>query len=89
MFLQIGKEQHYELGQWLRDRYKGFLPEEYSRNYIHVQSTDVDRTLMSASCNLAGLYPPQSKQIWNKYMPWQPIPIHTTPESEDKVTVCY
>jgi lysosomal acid phosphatase len=85
---QIGKYQHYELGQWLRQRYNEFLPEVYSREDIYVRSTDVDRTLMSAASNLAGLYPPEGDQKWNKNVDWQPIPIHTVPEKMDEV-LCY
>ncbi|PSN43945.1 hypothetical protein C0J52_03761 [Blattella germanica] len=85
MLTMIGKEQHYELGQWLRNRYKDFLPELYNRDDIYVRSTDVDRTLMSAASNLAGLYPPEGRQIWHKNMHWQPIPIHTMPEKEDEL----
>ena len=55
---------------------------------IIVRSTDVDRTLMSAQCNLAGLYPPEANQSWwpekaNIY--WQPIPVHTVPIETDNV----
>jgi hypothetical protein len=82
---QIGKYQHYELGQWLRQRYSEFLPEAYSREDIYVRSTDVDRTLMSAASNLAGLYPPEGDQKWNENLDWQPIPIHTVPEIMDEV----
>ncbi|KAJ9598464.1 hypothetical protein L9F63_010860, partial [Diploptera punctata] len=45
----------------------------------------MDRTLMSASCNLAGLYPPEKQQIWNNHIPWQPIPVHTMPEKDDEI----
>lgn len=81
--MQEGKERHYELGKWLRNRYSNYLPETYLENDIRVRSTDVDRTLMSAQSNLAGLYPPTGSQIWNKNISWQPIPIHTQPEKED------
>lgn len=50
---------------------------------MHVQSTDVDRTLMSAQSNLAGFFPPMEKDVWNDQLNWQPIPIHTMPESQD------
>lgn len=40
---------------------------------------------MSVESNLAGLFPPENKQIWNQNIPWQPIPIHTTPEKMDGV----
>lgn len=83
--LQIGKEHEYDLGLWLRQRYKDFLPEEYSENDIYVRSTDVDRTLMSGEAVLAGLYPPVADQLWDQDLKWQPIPIHTVPEFEDPV----
>lgn len=50
-----------------------------------MQSTDVDRTLMSAAHNLAGMFPPQNNQIWSDSLLWQAIPIHTVPESDDYV----
>lgn len=61
------------------------LPEAYSPQDIYVRSTDVDRTLMSAASNLAGLYPPEGDQKWNRNIDWQPIPIHTVPEKMDEV----
>ncbi|XP_073534194.1 prostatic acid phosphatase isoform X3 [Phyllobates terribilis] len=82
---ELGMEQHYELGKYLRKRYSGFLNETYSRNEAYVRSTDMDRTLMSAQANLAGLYPPVGRQIWNKNLTWRPIPIHTVPLSEDNL----
>ncbi|XP_075693977.1 lysosomal acid phosphatase isoform X1 [Rhinoderma darwinii] len=82
---QIGMEQHWDLGQALRARYKGFLNESYDRHEIYVRSTDVDRTLMSAEANLAGLYPPAGSQIFQPNISWQPIPVHTVPDSEERL----
>ncbi|XP_025425537.1 prostatic acid phosphatase-like isoform X2 [Sipha flava] len=80
-----GKERHYEFGQWIRNRYSDFLPVEYSNNDIYIRSTSVDRALMSAASNLAGLYPPNKVQQWNNNVGnlWQPIPIHSIPRDID------
>ncbi|XP_040265129.1 lysosomal acid phosphatase [Bufo bufo] len=82
---QIGMKQQWDLGQALRARYKGFLNESYDKHEIYVRSTDVDRTLMSAESNLAGLYPPAGSQIFNPNISWQPIPVHTVPDSEERL----
>lgn len=82
---ELGTEQQYELGKYLRKRYSGFLNETYSRHEVYVRSTDMDRTLMSAQANLAGLYPPVGREIWNKNITWRPIPVHTVPLSEDNL----
>eukprot|EP00092_Neocalanus_flemingeri_P076897 GFUD01095429.1.p1 GENE.GFUD01095429.1~~GFUD01095429.1.p1 ORF type:complete len:410 (+),score=111.59 GFUD01095429.1:112-1341(+) len=81
----VGKRMHFELGQWLRRRYDGFLSSNYSEEEITVRSTDVDRTLMSAQSNLAGLYPPSGYWKWNPDLAWQPIPVHTVPEQWDNM----
>uniref|UniRef100_A0A3Q2YWC5 Lysosomal acid phosphatase n=1 Tax=Hippocampus comes TaxID=109280 RepID=A0A3Q2YWC5_HIPCM len=86
-FLQKKKRmrQHLELGQFLRKRYDGFLNQSYLRHEITVRSTDYDRTLMSAEANLAGLYPPNGEQVFSPNIMWQPIPVHTVPQSEEKL----
>ncbi len=83
---QLGKQQHYELGKWLRCRYDDFLRQSYNSNDIYIQSSDVDRTLMSAESNLAGLYEPEGEQIWTSELRWQPIPVHTRPVDTDYLT---
>lgn len=40
---------------------------------------------MSAQANLAGLYPPKGKDVWNPSILWQPIPVHTEKEKHDKL----
>ncbi|KAJ8413116.1 hypothetical protein AAFF_G00106980 [Aldrovandia affinis] len=82
---QDGMRQHFELGQVLKRRYQGFLNETYDRHQIIVRSTDYDRTLMSAEANLAGMYPPNGSQVFNPNLKWQPIPVHTVPQGEDKL----
>ncbi|KAG9334524.1 hypothetical protein JZ751_007523, partial [Albula glossodonta] len=80
-----GMRQHFELGQVLKKRYQGFLNETYNRHEIWVRSTDYDRTLMSAEANLAGMYPPDGSQVFNPSLDWQPIPVHTVPQSEEQL----
>ncbi|CAG9860167.1 unnamed protein product [Phyllotreta striolata] len=80
-----GKNQQFALGKWYRRHYKDFIPTEYHHEFTRVMSSDVDRCLMSAASNLAGLFPPRGEQVWTKSIPWQPIPIHTTPYEEDPV----
>ncbi|PZC80438.1 hypothetical protein B5X24_HaOG214740 [Helicoverpa armigera] len=80
-----GKKQHYALGKWLRKRYAHLLSEDFDPSEIYVRSTDVDRTLMSAQANLAGMYPPSRKSRWDMELNWQPIPVHTVPEKEDEI----
>ncbi|XP_054267344.1 prostatic acid phosphatase-like [Macrosteles quadrilineatus] len=79
-----GKRQQYELGRWLRQRYDHLLTDQYSPDLVRVHSTDVDRTLMSAQANMAGMFPPKGRQVWETSLPWQPVPIHTAPEDVDR-----
>lgn len=55
---------------------------QHNKN-IYVRSTDKDRTIASAMCNLAGIYPPSGDQIWEKSIKWQPIPVHTVAAYDD------
>lgn len=80
-------KQHFDLGQFLRKRYTGFLSESYDRHEVLVRSTDYDRTLMSAESNLAGLYPPSGQQVFNPNLIWQPIPVHTVPVTEERLLI--
>lgn len=93
--IQRGKVQAHELGTFLQHRYKEFLghttwiPED-----ILVQSSEVDRAIMTAQCCLAGLFPPQlctekepggCEGRWSRDIKWQPIPVYTIPKKSDHV----
>ncbi|XP_044275099.1 prostatic acid phosphatase-like [Varanus komodoensis] len=78
---KIGIQQQYELGQYIKKRYSNFLCPAYRREEILVQSSEIDRTIMSAQANLAGLFPPTGDQVWNPKLLWQPIPVHVVPRT--------
>ncbi|XP_034259830.1 prostatic acid phosphatase-like [Pantherophis guttatus] len=80
---KIGMQQQYELGQYIKKRYSDFLSDSYKREEILIQSTEIDRTIMSAQANLAGLFPPIGDQIWNPELLWQPIPVHVIPKASN------
>ena len=80
----------YNLGKYLKDRYmetNPLLNSSYSRYEIYVRSTDINRTLMSAQSNLAGLYPPVESPFQLDTLTWQPIPVHTEPVPGDYVSL--
>ena len=96
-----GIKQHFELGQRLRAKYgpdgAGLLSSSYKRNEVWVRSTDIDRTLMSAQAQMAGLFPPGTAQQTSSLtyptaengLPygWQAVPIHTVPVEDDLLLV--
>lgn len=79
----LGMDRHYKFGQYIRQRYSHLLPAKYNLRDVLVRSTDVDRTLMSAQSNLAGMYPPV--ETWEPDLRWQPIPVHTESETKDSL----
>lgn len=81
-----GKRQLYEQGKWMRRRYNRFLGDWYHPDVVHVQSTDVDRTKMSAMLTMAGMWPPSAEQQWSDEMPnWQPAAIDSQPLNQDNL----
>ncbi|PVD36224.1 hypothetical protein C0Q70_03200 [Pomacea canaliculata] len=66
-----GQEMMYSFGKSLRTFYGDqlkFLPKEYNGKDIYVQSTNINRTVVSARCVLAGMF---GKQSLNKSGPVQ------------------
>lgn len=83
MLIQAGKRRQYELGKYLRRRYKKLIGPQFSTENVYIRSSDTDRTLMSALANAAAWFPPSGSQIWKSSLRWQPVPIHTVPLNED------
>lgn len=55
----------------------------YSPDKMSILSSDFDRTINSANLVLASMFPPNGLQIWNKMLLWQPIAVHSIPQSID------
>eukprot|EP00347_Sterkiella_histriomuscorum_P023194 403335592 len=58
--MPLGKKQHFDLGQHLRQRYINdlkFLSANYTDNEVYVQTTYKQRTYLSSLYQLMGLYP--------------------------------
>jgi len=56
----IGERQHYLQGLRLRKKYitdLAFLSDTFDPRFMHIRSTDVNRTIMSAHSQMLGLYP--------------------------------
>ena len=73
----------YELGGFLRERYRGFISSVWRSDEVKVRSTDYDRTLMSAQCVLAKFYYPDEEHRFLADVNWIPTPIHTAPKPAD------
>jgi len=55
-----------------------------------VRSSDVDRCLVSAYSNLAGLFSSNNSETEDLKLPWmtwQPLPVHTQPAITDEVSL--
>jgi hypothetical protein len=80
---QLGMQQQYELGRFLRTRYDGFMSQYYLNNETYILSSNIDRAIESASCNMASFYQPTGWQVWNSSIMWQPVPVHTLDREQD------
>lgn len=73
----------FQLGQYIRKRYEGFLNKEYNTDEIYVMSSDKDRTIQSAMANMAGLYPPLTFNDPRE----QFVPVHSLSYAIDNVII--
>ncbi|KAG8288098.1 hypothetical protein J6590_023464 [Homalodisca vitripennis] len=80
-----GHVQMYKLGLKFRSLYNGFLDRIYHPKDFQANSTLFARTMISAGQFLAGLFPSHGYQLWNKYLPWQPVPVYPTYKDYQKI----
>lgn len=83
--LQLGRQQLFNVGRNLNNRYNSLFNGRYKQEDIYVKSTLTPRTYMSVAILLAGMFPPSGDEIWNPELIWQPIPIW--PDEFDKTEV--
>ena len=57
MLTQIGFQQHYALGQLIREKYSSFIGKDVIPGQLYVQSTDYPRTIQSGAAFLLGFLP--------------------------------
>ncbi|CAG7824763.1 unnamed protein product [Allacma fusca] len=81
-----GKKQMLELGRFFRKRYGTFLDSAVDRNSVSLISSDLDRTLESASAFAYGLFQNlNEKSSWNNEgLLYEPIPIQSIPKRIDR-----
>lgn len=76
-----GKQRMLDLGQFIRDRYHDFLPENPIA--VYARSSPADRCLNSASLVLAGAFPPSGRLKIHPDLNWLPIPVHTEKDGSE------
>uniref|UniRef100_A0A915BHA7 Acid phosphatase n=1 Tax=Parascaris univalens TaxID=6257 RepID=A0A915BHA7_PARUN len=92
----IGMDQQVSLGNALYEEYvvkNKFLSTSLSFNEMYIRSTDVNRTLISAYCNLIGMYYNRTKAVVDEDYPahprWPPylvpFPVHTISKDRDYI----
>ncbi|KAK7580588.1 hypothetical protein V9T40_001217 [Parthenolecanium corni] len=84
---QLGKQRAYQLGQWIKERYRDtLLADGYKTDQLVMQSSDVNRTITSGLLVLAGAYPPSVEESWAPDgLQWQPIPVHVISSKIDNI----
>jgi len=61
----------------------------YHPDIFYLQSTDVDRTKMSAMLLAAALWKPSEKQLFKADLSWQPVTLSYQDRAEDTVKCKY
>ena len=85
----VGMRQQHALGEFIKQTYTPHLiSSSYRRDQIYVRSTSFDRTIMSALCQLSGIFPPSVDDRFNSELIWQPIPVHENADELLRVRNC-
>lgn len=84
---KLGIQQTYQYGQYLRQRYAGFLNSQWHMDEAYAQSSNEERALQSGLSVLAGLYPPVGVEVWSSNINWYPVPLHAWNDEDDPVKI--
>ncbi|CAH1278456.1 unnamed protein product [Diabrotica balteata] len=84
-----GKLKVYNLGRQIRQRYSGFLDEEYNKDLINARTSDFSRSKESLQAMLAGLFPPTKDLTWLPGFNWQPIAYDYIKRDLDQELFCF
>ncbi|XP_066147759.1 venom acid phosphatase Acph-1-like [Euwallacea fornicatus] len=80
-----GKLREFTIGTTLRQRYNSFLSDMFVPEEVDATTTDYNRTKASLQLVLAGLFPPNEEQMWNRNLMWQPVPYNYAPRNQDRI----
>jgi Histidine phosphatase superfamily (branch 2) len=86
LLTSIGQQQHYQLGEWLRERYLepfGDVLDQFDPVQVHMESSSYERTMVSANSLALGLFPRTTRGL--QLIPDTPavIPIYTNAGNND------
>ena len=72
----------------MRVRYNHLIEDQaYHSSLLNVISSRTERTIMTGQLFLAGFWPPAKEEVWNKNIPWQPIPVYPKPDYDQVRTL--
>ncbi|RLU17240.1 hypothetical protein DMN91_011309 [Ooceraea biroi] len=80
-----GMLQLYNVGQWIRQEYGTTIGSKFKSANTLVRSSYADRCIMSAQTLLAGLFPPNTEDMFVAGLAWTPVPVHSIPRNLDKL----
>lgn len=89
----LGEKQLYDLGLWLKARYSGRLNASYQSDSVRLESSETDRTVVSANALAMGLFDATSRDPANETLlpfPLRPnVPVYTISPINDVIFRAY
>ena len=89
----LGEKEHYDLGVWLLNRYSSMLGPYYNASWHRLESSALERTLVSANSLALGLFPESARIGADKVtlLPVEPanVPVYATGLTDDVTIRAY